>query len=1113
MSRRHSSPGGLLGLLTLAAVVSVLLTAGAAHAFTATGRFLYADKLWTKDGYTGTTQDLPIRHARVEVVDAVTQLVIGSGVTDGAGHFSVLATPASQLVPVNVFARVLTDGRPAGYEIRVVDELVRGLGDPAFIGNIHAVATSTVLAHNPNLSLDFGTWRLEDGDGTGVAQAFNIFDNTVDFFDWMAQPALLNRLPNASEYIVLAWSPVSANEGSNYSGHAILLSSPGQGNDTDGWSDTVILHEIGHWFDDYFSRSDNPGGAHSLGDNNQNPLLSYGEGVATFHCAKVRKLRAATRTNLGGDPLDNHISIYGDLMIPPDSAAAGGLSFSYDFENGVAFQPGLPPGGFVLGQRGTANETNVTSALWDLVDDAATPDETPGVDDDAVGVDDSYPWAIERTWLPGLPAGNPVTVEDYYQGWYGLFGANFLRPGVDHIFIDLALMEFYADGYEPDGTLAEAEPILPLAYSVSPTGGVVISEIDLGAQDAVEFFNSSPDPVDMTGWQIQVYVNGDAAPVVSRIYTFPQFTLDPGEAVAVFERGDPLNNGAYHLYAGGTVPNSFNMSWNYGLDGAVVLRNATNEAVDFVRWRDANGVDNTTPTPAGTSFTGLLDSSPPGFNLGRDIDGTDTDAAADFAPVENTLASANGSFSRHHTLFDIGDQDLIRFEATAGVRYGFEARAFFSASDPFLELLGPGGNVLGSNDNSDPGIRDARLDFFAGTTGTYYLRVRHVGPSTDWGAFKLAAFQRPASNALLAPGGITAEAANDANTSDSVQLEWLNGAVYDSVRLYRNDDPIATLPGGASAYEDLVDRGVYTYAVAGVRDGVETARVSTHEYAGLIGCTASDDFEDGDAADWISEPNTWGVTPMAASGLFGYTDSPTGTSRGCGGVLEGCSLSTSAVFRVPVILPPDSRLTFDHICITEHCEPTPCDVGIVEVSTDEGTTWTEIARYSQASDPAWADNVADPTDWRPADLDLSAFTGGMILVRFRVQTDPLIELDGWYIDNVRINENDCTLADAGGAPLVPVRTELSAPYPNPMSTTARFAFRLAAAAPKVTLSLFDVSGRLVRRDDLGAYPAGEHAWSWDGRDGEGGAAPNGVYFARLEAAGVVSTKKVLKMQR
>ena len=323
-----------------------------------------------------------------------------------------------------------------------------------------------------------------------------------------------------------------------------------------------------------------------------------------------------------------------------------------------------------------------------------------------------------------------------------------------------------------------------------------------------------------------------------------------------------------------------------------------------------------------------------------------------------------------------------------------------------------------------------------------------------------------------------------------------------------------------TAIPDLADRGVYTYEVSGVGSAVlggdglsETARASTNEYAGLIGCSVSEDFEQGNANDWVSAPNTWGVTPLAEGGVFGYTDSPVGTSRGCTGVLESCTTSTPTVLRVPVRLPANSRLKFDQICITEHCAPTPCDLGIVEISTDEGTSWAEIARYDQASDPAWADNVADPTDWRPADLSLDDFIGQQILIRFRVQTDPLAELDGWYLDNVRVNEGDCTLAAVGPSAGAAGLTGLMAPYPNPMTGTARFAFQLATPVTNVSMSVHDISGRLVRRESLGHLETGTHAWLWDGRCDSGSETANGVYFARLEAAGKSFTQKVLKVTR
>jgi hypothetical protein len=173
----------------------------------------------------------------------------------------------------------------------------------------------------------------------------------------------------------------------------------------------------------------------------------------------------------------------------------------------------------------------------------------------------------------------------------------------------------------------------------------------------------------------------------------------------------------------------------------------------------------------------------------------------------------------------------------------------------------------------------------------------------------------------------------------------------------------------------------------------------------------------------------------------------------------------------------------------------------------------EIARYDQASDPAWTDNVADPTDWRPADLPLDDFIGQQILVRFRVQTDPLAELDGWYLDNVRVNEGDCTLAAVGPAAGTAGLTGLMAPYPNPMTGTARFAFQLATPVTNVSMSVHDISGRLVRRESLGHLETGTHTWLWDGRGDSGSETTNGVYFARLEVAGKSFTQKILKVAR
>src|SRR5262249_30508935 len=214
-----------------------------------------------------------------------------------------------------------------------------------------------------------------------------------------------------------------------------------------------------------------------------------------------------------------------------------------------------------------------------------------------------------------------------------------------------------------------------------------------------------------------------------------------------------------------------------------------------------------------------------------------------------------------------------------------------------------------------------------GTTGTYYLRVTHVGVDTDWGEYELIGLQHPASSSLQAPAGVQPIARHLSDTSDPVDLQWLNSSPYDSVRIYRDSSLVATVAGGTSQYTDHAARGLYRYEVSGVVSGMETARASGFEFAGLVGCYASDDFESGSAPNWIID-GSWGVTPIAASGTWGFTDSPAGVYGSCPTGTSGCRVETSAILAVPVRLPAGSTLDFDQICDTEQ----NFDFCIVEVS-------------------------------------------------------------------------------------------------------------------------------------------------------------------------------------
>ena len=80
------------------------------------------------------------------------------------------------------------------------------------------------------------------------------------------------------------------------------------------------------------------------------------------------------------------------------------------------------------------------------------------------------------------------------------------------------------------------------------------------------------------------------------------------------------------------------------------------------------------------------------------------------------------------------------------------------------------------------------------------------------------------------------------------------------------------------------------------------------------------------------------------------------------------------------------------------------------------------------------------------------------------------------------------------------------PNPAPGSCALRFSL----AAPRSgSLAVFDAGGRLVRTLASGSFAAGEHGPPWDGRDGDGRALPNGVYFARLRLDQGTETRAIV----
>lgn len=122
----------------------------------------------------------------------------------------------------------------------------------------------------------------------------------------------------------------------------------------------------------------------------------------------------------------------------------------------------------------------------------------------------------------------------------------------------------------------------------------------------------------------------------------------------------------------------------------------------------------------------------------------------------------------------------------------------------------------------------------------------------------------------------------------------------------------------------------------------------------------------------------------------------------------------------------------------------------------------------------------------------------------------------YYCDNHPGTETgSITVADTSTVgigrlpPLEQPRLFLS-PHPNPFTSSVVLAFELESRE-RVTIDIFDLSGRLVRGFLAGSFPAGVHEFRWSGRNSLGQMTTNGVYFARLKTGTRSEVRKIFKV--
>ena len=228
------------------------------------------------------------------------------------------------------------------------------------------------------------------------------------------------------------------------------------------------------------------------------------------------------------------------------------------------------------------------------------------------------------------------------------------------------------------------------------------------------------------------------------------------------------------------------------------------------------------------------------------------------------------------------------------------------------------------------------------------------------------------------------------NPSRQVDGTPLNDFAY--VVFYRDDvlfDSLAQLSADTAQvryYNDTM-KGYHTYRLI-VRDNESPTHYSTNTsselaYGGLTD-SSFNDFESGLGS--VYKTGSWDTTGQhARSGLRSLTDSPSSNY---------VTPAATVIYMPPIILRADAVLRFDHIAIVR-----PPGAALVDISTNQRKGFAALKIFDWDSDPQWQDGSADSADWVFERIDLSAYSGDTVTIRFRLLTFGTIAADGWYIDN------------------------------------------------------------------------------------------------------------------
>jgi V8-like Glu-specific endopeptidase len=388
--------------------------------------------------------------------------------------------------------------------------------------------------------------------------------------------------------------------------------------------------------------------------------------------------------------------------------------------------------------------------------------------------------------------------------------------------------------------------------------------------------------------------------------------------------------------------------------------------------------------------------------------------------------------------------------------------------------------------------------------------------------------------------------------ANDVIISWANVSSEDGYRVYRDGTLIATKATNTTQHIDTPPPGTYEYCVEAFNNCGPSVQVCDFGTR-VVACLADGDVN-ADAT----------VTPQdALCAFWTYLYFPGPPPSEC---INSCYQIASDVNCSGQVTPEDALCIFFYYlhgtCIPEPpCNATPAalvpgpitgtmlmDTPIISVKAlKEGDEITvRVSTSKVPSLDAFGFDLEFPTTWlefqgferAPATVEFNELeavvvesghlrVGGfavdpvdasdqsdLVVVKFKVLSDDpeaSLEVGKFVSDLARAQNVTLHSSDATEDVVTSHQFALYQNRPNPFNPTTVIDFSIDSATD-VVLSIYDVSGTLVRTLVDRQLTPGIYAEQWDGRDQNGQAVATGIYLYRLQAGSKIMTRKAVLLK-